>query len=57
MTKTIMGTFVGNPHFRQPYAANLNRAYDQLEQLVDRINVELNFVDVVKELEGEAQTH
>lgn len=55
VTKTIMGTFLGNPHFRQPYAANLNQAYDQLEQLVERINVELNFVDVMQELEIDAE--
>jgi hypothetical protein len=54
VTKTIMGTFLGNPHFRQPYAENLNQAYDQLEQLVERINVELSFVEVMDQLEAEA---
>lgn len=55
VTKTIMGTFLGNPHFRQPYAVNLNHAYDELQQLVERINVELNFVDVMSELETETE--
>jgi len=55
VTKTILATFLGNPHFRQPYAASLNQAYDQLEQLVERINVELNFVEVMQELEVEAE--
>nr|WP_156875465.1 hypothetical protein [Phaeobacter inhibens] len=50
VTKTIMATFVGNPHFRQSYAANLNQAYDQLEQLVARINVEMTFVEVMDDL-------
>ena len=54
VTKTILATFLGNPHFRQPYAANLNQAYDQLEQLVERINVELNFVEVMDQLEADA---
>ncbi len=49
VTKTIMSTFLGNPHFRQPYAAHLNQAYDDLEQLVERLNVELNFVEVTAE--------
>ena len=44
VTKTIMGTFIGSPHFRQPYAVNLNRAYDELQQLVERINVELSLL-------------
>lgn len=52
VTKTIMGTFVGNPHFRQPYAEHLNRAYDQLEQLVAQINVEMHFVEVMDDLQA-----
>ena len=51
VTKTIMATFVGNPHFRQPYAENLNQAYDELEQLVARINVEMTFVEVMDDLQ------
>jgi len=51
VTKTIMATFVGNPHFRQPYAENLNQAYDQLEKLVARINVEMTFVEVMDDLQ------
>ena len=54
VTKTILATFLGNPHFRQAYAVNLNQAYDQLEHLVERINVELNFVEVMDQLEAEA---
>lgn len=50
VTKTILATFLGNPHFRQPYAANLNQAYDQLEQLVERIGVELSFLQAVDQL-------
>jgi len=50
VTKTIMSTFLGNPHFRQPYAESLNQAYDQLAQLVERINVELNYVRAISEV-------
>lgn len=27
VTKTILATFLGNPHFGKPYAVNLNHAY------------------------------
>ena len=53
VTKTIMATFLGNPHFGQPYAENLNQAYEELQELVERINVELNFVDAMDEVEAE----
>ncbi len=53
VTKTIMATFLGNPHFGQPYAENLNTAYEELQELVERINVELNFVDAMDEVEAE----
>ncbi len=54
VTKTIMATFLGNPHFGQPYAENLNQAYEELEGLVQRVNVELSFVEVMDQLEAEA---
>ncbi|MGC1495414.1 MAG: hypothetical protein WA790_06370 [Sulfitobacter sp.] len=53
VTKTIMGTFLGNPHFGQPYAKSLNQAYDELQQLVERVNVEMSFVEVMDQLEAE----
>ena len=53
VTKTIMGTFLGNPHFGQPYAKNLNQAYEEMQQLVERINVELSFVEVMDQLDAE----
>ena len=54
VTKTIMATFLGNPHFGQPYAENLNRAYDELEHLVERVNVELSFAEAMDEIQAEA---
>lgn len=42
VTKTIIGMFIANPHFRQPYAENLNQAYD-----------ELNFVKVMGKIAAE----
>jgi hypothetical protein len=53
VTKTIMATFLGNPHFGQPYAENLNDAYEELQQLVERVNIELSFVEVMDEIEAE----
>lgn len=57
VTKTILGTFLGNPHFRKPYAENLNQAYEQLEQLVSTISVELSLSQVVEGLEDDAVKH
>ena len=53
VTKTIMGTFLGNPHFGKPYAENLNQAYEQLQQLVERIGVELSFLQAIDQLADE----
>ena len=53
VTKTILGTFLGNPHFRQPYAENLNQAYEELESLVERVNVEITILDLMKQTDAE----
>jgi len=53
VTKTIMGTFVGNPHFRQPYAENLNQAYEELQELIERVNVEISILDLMKQTDEE----
>ena len=37
-TKTIMGTFLGNPHFGTAYSTNLNAAYADYEALIRLIN-------------------
>jgi len=50
VTKTIMATFLGNPHFGKSYAENLNQAYEELQQLVERIGVELSFLQAVDQL-------
>ena len=51
VTKTIMATFLGNPHLGKPYAENLNRAYEELGQLVEQISVELSFPQVLESLD------
>ena len=33
-----MGTFLGNPHFGEPYAENLNTAFEDYEALIGLIN-------------------
>ena len=53
VTKTIMATFLGNPHFGQPYAENLNQAYEELQELVERVGVELSFAQAVDQLSDE----
>jgi hypothetical protein len=37
-TKTIMASFLGNPHFGKRYANRLNTAYGDLEALVRMLN-------------------
>jgi hypothetical protein len=49
----ILFVWVLNPHFGQPYAENLNQAYEELQELVERVNVELSFVEVMDQLEAE----
>lgn len=50
MTKTIMASFLGNPHFGKPYAVNLNAAYDELEALVQQVSVQVDVGCVVESL-------
>uniref|UniRef100_UPI00261E3D9C hypothetical protein n=1 Tax=uncultured Tateyamaria sp. TaxID=455651 RepID=UPI00261E3D9C len=51
VTKTILATFIGNPHFGKPYAVNLNHAYEELEGIVEQISVQLDIGCVVENLE------
>jgi hypothetical protein len=51
VTKTILATFLGNPHFGKPYAVNLNHAYEELEGIVEQISVQMDIGCVVEQLE------
>ena len=51
VTKTILASFIGNPHFGKSYAVNLNHAHEELQDLVERITIELELMNVAKELE------
>ncbi|WP_299153690.1 hypothetical protein [uncultured Tateyamaria sp.] len=51
VTKTILATFIGNPHFGKPYAVNLNHAYEELEAIVEQVSVQLDIGCVVENLE------
>ena len=51
VTKTILATFIGNPHFGKPYAVNLNHAYEELERIVEQVSVQLDIGCVVENLE------
>lgn len=57
VTKTIMATFLGNPHFGKLYAQNLNQAFHQLEQLVEKISVEISFLQAVDHLADQIDDH
>ena len=50
VTKNILATFLGNPHFGKSYAVNLNQAHEQLEALVHRLSIELELGTVVESL-------
>ncbi len=50
VTKTILATFIGNPHFGKSYAVNLNHAYEELEDLAQRIAVQLEMPLMLEKL-------
>lgn len=50
-TKTIPANFIGNPLLGKSYAVNLNHAYKELRDLVERITIELELMNMAKELE------
>jgi len=52
VTKTILATFLGNPHFGKPYAVNLNHAYEELESIVEQASVQLDIGCVVEAAMG-----
>jgi hypothetical protein len=51
VTKIILATFIGNPHYGKPYAVNLNHAYEELEDLAQRIAVHLEMPQIVENLD------
>ena len=53
VTKTILATFIGNPHFGKSYAVNLNHAHEELQDLVERITIELELINAVQDLWAE----
>ena len=50
VTKTILASFIGNPHLHKSYAENLNQAHDQLQELVERITIELELMNAVQNM-------
>ena len=48
VTKTILASFFGNPHFGKSYA--VNHAHEELQDLVERITIKLELINVAKEL-------
>lgn len=51
LTKTILATFIGNPHLGKPYAVNLNHAHKELELIVKQDCVQTDIGCVFKQLE------
>ncbi|WP_224825196.1 hypothetical protein [Cognatishimia sp. MH4019] len=51
MTKSIPASSIANPHFGKSYAFNLNQAHEELQDLVERVTIELELMNVAKELE------
>jgi hypothetical protein len=50
VTKTIIATFIGNPHLHKPYAVRLNAAYKELEELIAVLAVEMELENVVEDI-------
>lgn len=51
VTKGILASFICNPHFGKSYAVNLNNAHEDLQDLVERVTIELELISVAKELD------
>lgn len=49
--KIYRARIIGNPNFCKSYAVNLNHAHEELQDLVERVTVELELMNVAKELE------
>lgn len=43
-------SFIGHPHFGKSYAVNLNHAHEELPDLVERVTIELELMNVAREL-------
>lgn len=50
VTKTILASFIGNPHFGKSYSVNLNHAHEELQDLVERITIELELMNAVQNM-------
>ena len=50
VTKTILASFIGNPHFGKSYAVNLNHAHEELQDLVERVTIELELMNAVQNM-------
>ena len=44
-------SLIGNPHLGKSYAVDLNHAHDELKDLVERVTIELELMNVAKALE------
>ena len=42
---------LSNPHFGKSYAVNLNHAHEELQDLIERVTIELELQNMVQERE------
>lgn len=46
------GRIAVGPHFGKSYAVNLNHAHEELQDLVERVTIELELMNVANELDA-----
>jgi hypothetical protein len=51
LRSSLLASFIGNPHLGKSYAVNLNHAHAELQDLVQRVTIELEPINVAKELD------
>ena len=51
VTETILASFIGDPHYGKSYAVNFNHAHEELQNLVERVTIQLELINVALELE------
>ena len=49
--KVLQPSFIGNQHCGKPYAVKVNHTHEELQDLVERVTIELELMNFAKELE------
>lgn len=48
--KSDISSFISNPHYGKSYFVNLNYAHEELQDLIERVTIELELMNVAREL-------